>query len=334
MGSKADRLTGKIEKIVKKSPCRMGVSVRVVGKGSILEIDSERKFPLASVYKVPIMATLFHRVERGELDLEERLMLRDEDKSLGSDLLYLRHGLKLTLHDLCYQMIVHSDNTATDMIHYRLGIDGPEEYMKELGLDSFEIYCPCREYYIMLMGWSKRFKGMSLRQIAKSWEGMSREDRVETFLQIRKQSRKRSPKEIRERAAKLWGYADEKETAEDRYSSAVIDNHGSPKDITRLLELIVTNKITSRRYTDQMLEFMLLCDSRDRLPAGIPPSVMVANKTGTVPGTVNDSAIIFASKGNVVCCACFADDVKYSDKPEVTKNMAEIGLLLYDAFKR
>ncbi len=333
MGSKADRLTGKIEKIVKTSPCRMGVSVRVVGKGSVLEIDSERKFPLASVYKVPIMATLFHRVERGELDLEERLTLRDEDKSLGSDLLYFSEGVRLTLHDLCYEMIVHSDNTATDMIHYRLGIDGPEGYMKELGLDSFEIYCPCREYYIMLMGWAKRFKGMSLRKIAKSWEGMSREDRVATFLQIRKQSRKRSPKEIKERAAELWGYADEKETADDRYSSAVIDNHGSPKDITKLLELIVTNKITSRRYTDQMLEYMLLCDSRDRLPAGIPPSVRVANKTGTVPGTVNDSAIIFTSKENVVCCACFADDVKYSDKPEVVKNMAEIGLLLYDAFK-
>lgn len=333
MTDKASSLARRIKRIVESAPCRMGVSVRRVGHGSIAELNSKRTFPLASVYKVPLMATLFHKVELGEIDLDERLVLRDEDKSLGSsDLQYLRPGLSLTLHDLCYEMIVHSDNTATDMIHYRLGIDAPEEYMRELGLKSFDIYCPNREYFLMFLGWSDRFKGMRLREIANAWKGMSRTQRIDTLMEIRKQTRDRSPREAQELAIELWGRADEKETAEDRYASSVIDNHGSPGDVSRLLELIVTNGIASKENTGQMLEYMVLCDSRDRLPGKIPPEVKVGNKTGTVPGTQNDCAIIFASKKDVLCCTCLADNVKYSDKPKVTQKMADIGLAVYESF--
>jgi beta-lactamase class A len=335
MADKADLLTERIRRIVASAPCRMGVSVSLAGRGSVFELDSDRSFPLASVYKIPLMATLFHRVDRGEIDLDERLVLRDEDKSLGSsDLQFLRPGLNLTLHDLCYEMIVHSDNTATDMIHYRLGIDAPVEYMRELGLDSFDIYCPNREYFLMFLGWADRFKDMRLKEIAMVWKSMTRKQRVDALMEIREQTRSRSPKEAQERAVELWGYADEKEMAEDRFASSVIDNHGSPKDLTKLLELIVTNKIASPKITEQMIGYMVLCDSRDRLPARIPPGVKVGNKTGTVPGTENDCAIIFASKKNILCCSCLADNVKYSDKRAVAKKMADIGLVVYEAFKR
>jgi beta-lactamase class A len=333
MGTKESSLAKRIEGIVESSPCSMGLSVRLVGKGSVLEIDSERPFALASVYKIPLMATLFHKAEEGEIDLGERLTLREEDKSLGAnDLQFMRAGLNLTLHDLCLEMIVHSDNTATDMVHRRMGIEVPEQYMKELGLDSFDIYCPCREYYFLLLGWAGRFTGMPLKDIVSEWKGMTNKERIQLFEEIRAQNRHRSMKEAQRLATKIWGYADEKESALDRRASWLMDNHGSPQDVTKLLEMIVTNKITSKENTDQMLQYMLLCDSRDRLPARIPPTIRVANKTGTVPGTVNDCAIMFASKKNTVICTCLSDEVKYKDKPAVAKSMSEIGYALYEAY--
>lgn len=335
MTSRADLLKKKIEKIVDSAPCRIGVSATLAGRGAVVDVNSDRRFPLASVYKLPIMATLFHRVETGKIDLGERLVLRDEDKALGSsDLQYLRPGLNMTLHDLCYEMIVHSDNTATDMIHYHLGLDAPEKYMRELGLDSFDICCPNREYFLIFLGWVDRFKDMRLKEIANIWKDMTREQRIRTFLEIREQTRNKSPKEARELSTKMWGYASEIETAEDRYASSILDNHGSPRDLTKLMELMVTNKIASSANSEQMIEYMVLCDSRDRLPGRIPPSVKVGNKTGTVPGTQNDCAIIYASKKNIVCCTCLADEVKYSDKPTVTKKMADIGLAVYESFRK
>ena len=335
MTDKANLLARRIRRIVASAPCRMGVSVSLAGQGSVLELNPDRPFPLASVYKIPLMATLFHKVELGEIDLNERVVLREADKSLGSsDLQYLRPGLNMTLHDLCYEMIVHSDNTATDMIHHRVGLDAPNEYMRELGLNSFDIYCPCREYFLIFLGWADRFKGMSLREIADVWKTMTPNQRIDVFAQVREQTRDRSAKEAQELGIQLWGYADEKETANDRYACSVMDNVGSARDLTRLLEMIVTSRIASPMHSQQMVDYMVLCDARDRLPARIPPSVKVGNKTGTVPGTMNDCAVIFATKKNILCCTCLADKVKYSNKPKVAKSMAAIGLAVYEAYRK
>ena len=335
LGEKSKILARKIQRIVDSIPGEMGVSVRLVGHGSVVEVNSDEKFPLASVYKVPLMATLFHKAEQGEIDLDERLTLREEDKSLGNnDLQFFRAGLNLTLFDLCYEMIVHSDNTATDMIHYRLGLDAPEEYMASIGLDSFELGCPCREYYFLLIGWADRFKGRRLREIAETWKKMTREERNKAFAEIREQNRNSSMLEAQRRAIELWGLADEKETREDRLVSSALDNFGSPRHISMLLEQIVTNKIACPVNTSQMIDFMLLCDTRDRLPAKLPPSVLIANKTGTVPGTINDCAVIYASKKNTFCCSCLSKNVKYADMKKVEDSIANIALAAYLAFKK
>lgn len=333
MSSQNDRLTRKVEEVLDSAPGHIGVSIRVAGRGPIVEVDSHEQFPLASVYKVPLLATLFHKIDSKDLSLEKRVILRETDKSLGSgDLQYLRSGLNLTVHDLCHLMIVHSDNTATDMIHRLVGLEEPNRYMNELGLDTIDVYCPSREYFLIFLGWAKAFKGKSMGEIAVIWKLMSREERVALFKEVRRETRNRSVKEAQELALKLWGVADEKETKEIRDASAVMDNYGSPSDIACLLELIATFKIASRALTQQMIDYMLLCDSREMIPAKIPVEVRIANKTGGVPGTVNDSAIIFANKRKILV-ACLSKGVKHSDVKDARNAIAEIGSLAYRALK-
>jgi beta-lactamase class A len=333
MSSQNDRLTRKVEEVLDSAPGHIGVSIRVAGRGPIVEVDSHEQFPLASVYKVPLLATLFHKIDSKDLSLEKRVILRETDKSLGSgDLQYLRSGLNLTVHDLCHLMIVHSDNTATDMIHRLVGLEEPNRYMNELGLDTIDVYCPSREYFLIFLGWAKAFKGKSMGEIAVIWKLMSREERVALFKEVRRETRNRSVKEAQELALRLWGVADEKETKEIRDASAVMDNYGSPSDIASLLELIATFKIASRALTQQMIDYMLLCDSREMIPAKIPVEVRIANKTGGVPGTVNDSAIIFANKRKILV-ACLSKGVKHSDVKDARNAIAEIGSLAYRALK-
>ncbi len=334
MSPEFGKLFGKIDDVVQSAPGHLGVSIRLVGRGPVIDIDSDQQYPLGSVYKVPLLATLFHKVGARELSLDQRVTLREIDKSLGSgDLQYFRPGLNLTAHDLCHLMIVHSDNTATDMVHRLVGMEAPNKYMHELGLDSIDIHCPCREYFLILLGWAKAFKGKSVGEIAKTWKAMSRNERVEMFRSIRIETRNRTAAEAQKLGIELWGVSDEKETKEDRDANEVMDNFGSPSDITRLLEMIVTNKIASRALTRQMIEYMLLCDARAALPSRIPEGVLVANKTGSVAGTVNDSAIIFASVKSTIIGACFSTKVKHSDANEMRGAIAEIGLLAYKALK-
>lgn len=329
------RLAREIRDVVDSAPGHFGVSIRLAGRGGIVDIDSQMRYPLASVYKVPLLATLFHKIDLGEISLDKRIVLREIDKSLGSsDLQYFNSGANLTAHDLCYLMIVHSDNTATDMIHYLIGMDAPNAYMHELGLDSIDIYCPNREYFLIFLGWARRFKGKSLGEIAKIWKKMPRDVRAKLFKEIRKETRTRTARDARKLGTELWGIADEKETKEMRDASAVMDNFGSPADIARLLEMIVSDKVAASGLTEQMIEYMLLCDSREGIPSKIPEGIRVANKTGGVPGTVNDSAIIFATPKNTVICACLSTGVKHSERKEARAAIAEIGLAAYQAFRK
>ncbi len=335
MPASLNRLREDVEEIVRGAPGRLGVSIRLVGHGQVVGVEPDTKFPLASVYKVPLLATLFHQVQSGKTSLDKRIVLREIDKSLGSsDLQYFRPGANLTVHDICYLMIVHSDNTATDLVHRLIGLEAPNEYMHELGLTSVDITCPNREYFLIFLGWSSRFKGMSLGEIARAWKKLPRDEIPGIYEEVRRETRSRTSEEARKFATKLWGIADEKETKEMRDASAAMENFASPRDIALLHELIVTRKIASATLTDQMIEYMLLCDARESIPAKIPPNVLVANKTGGVPGTVNDSATIFASPKNTVTCACLSSGVKYSDRKEMRAAIAEIGFRAYQTFKK
>lgn len=329
----ANSLSAQIGHIVENVPGRMGVSVRLIGKGSVLEVNSSSAYPLASVYKMPMMAVLFHKAAKGEINLNHRLTLHEDDKSIGSDLIFFDAGTRLTLRELCLMMVVHSDNTATDMIHRYLGIDAPNKYMRELGLDSIDIYCQCREGFLLTMDKSKRFKGKSRGEIARQWARISRDERIRILDEVREETRDLSPRQFVEETIELWGISSEKETKGDREAGQAIDNYGSPSDIARLLELVATKKIAPERLTRQMIEFMVNCDVKDRMALRIPGGVLVANKSGGMPGTVNDSGIIFASKKKQVCVACLANDVKYKDRKAVSEAIGEVGLAVYKAFK-
>lgn len=103
------------------------------GEGCAWQADT----PLvaASVIKLPLLITAFSQARQGLLSMEERFVIRKEQKmpSCGA-LTYLHDGLEVTLRDLCVLMIILSDNTATNLLIDRLGIGRVNEAMRALGL--------------------------------------------------------------------------------------------------------------------------------------------------------------------------------------------------------
>ncbi|MGH8164710.1 MAG: serine hydrolase, partial [Rhodanobacteraceae bacterium] len=84
------------------------------------------------------------------------------------------------------------------------------------------------------------------------------------------------------------------------YSAIVhrMDNRTTPADMAHLLyeiersarEGIVT--VTGPVQCRAMLQIMLGQTDRDKIPAGLPPGVPCANKTGEIDGTRNDVAVV------------------------------------------
>ena len=51
----------------------VGIYVRHLKTGEIVEINADTLFPTASMIKVPIMVTLFHQMEKDSLDYNDEL---------------------------------------------------------------------------------------------------------------------------------------------------------------------------------------------------------------------------------------------------------------------
>lgn len=130
-----------IERIAEELDGEVALAARNLSTGRTLVFHADRKCPTASVIKLPILAHTVLLAREGALSLEETVTLTDADKTPGSGILtQLSAGLKITLRDACMLMIALSDNTATNLILDRIGIEGVNARMRELGLSQTKLF--------------------------------------------------------------------------------------------------------------------------------------------------------------------------------------------------
>ena len=116
-------------------PGRAGVWVKHLGTGEEAAVRADETFNSASVIKIPVLVLAFEMVEKGQLSLAERVTIRREDFRGGSGI--FRHhdpGLQPTLRDVLLQMVITSDNTATDLAIAKVGgVARVNAWLKEQG---------------------------------------------------------------------------------------------------------------------------------------------------------------------------------------------------------
>ena len=103
--------------------------------GEVCAYQADIPVAAASVIKIPILIEAFRQARDGLARMDEEFSIRPEQKmpSCGA-LTYLHDGLRVTLRDLCVLMIILSDNSATNILIDRLGIDSVNSCMRMLGL--------------------------------------------------------------------------------------------------------------------------------------------------------------------------------------------------------
>lgn len=88
----------------------------------------------ASMIKVFILAAVMDKANRGELSIDETLTLNGYDKVGGAGILAgYASGTQLPLREVLELMITHSDNTATNMVIDRVGMDAINAYIQSQG---------------------------------------------------------------------------------------------------------------------------------------------------------------------------------------------------------
>jgi beta-lactamase class A len=89
-------------------------------------------FPSASVIKLPLVMTLYADAARGALDLDEVVAVGNRVDGSGV-LRHMRDVERLSLRDLATLAIIVSDNTATNRLIERIGVERMGDRLREWG---------------------------------------------------------------------------------------------------------------------------------------------------------------------------------------------------------
>lgn len=119
----------------------MGIAVKDLTSGETFFVNADTVFPQASSIKIPILLELLRQDQAGKLKLEERVELKRAMMTGGSGVL-LRFGdgtSALSLRDIATLMIVLSDNTATNILIDRVGIEKVNAFLREHGLKETKL---------------------------------------------------------------------------------------------------------------------------------------------------------------------------------------------------
>ncbi len=113
----------------------LGYVVKDFSSGRAAEINSAEAFPSASLIKFPILCAAFQAAEDRRFSLSAPVTLLRHDKRGGSGVLkFSPSGRVYTNRELLEAMIVHSDNTATELLIRQLGYDYLQDTFYRLGL--------------------------------------------------------------------------------------------------------------------------------------------------------------------------------------------------------
>jgi beta-lactamase class A len=109
--------------------------------GKTIGLDQYRLVKTASDIKLAMLYEAMAEVREGKAKWDEKLTLKPGDPVPGSGILtFFDTPLTLTLKDALTFMVIVSDNTATNMMIDRFGVDAVNNRMKSLGLGNTYLY--------------------------------------------------------------------------------------------------------------------------------------------------------------------------------------------------
>lgn len=281
--TRAAALTALLEADISRWPARVGVYVKHLTTGEEVAIAADTAFNSYSVIKIPIMVKAFEMADAGQLNLAERHVITRADFRGGSGI--IRHhepGWNPTLRDLLLEMIITSDNTATDLMLARVGgLAGLNDWLGAKGyartrmvMSLFEFF---RKPYVLR---DPKYASLTPEQLldlqaSGSTPPESREARI-----------------VREKDQANW--------------LGVM----TPHEIGRMLEGIERGTLASASASKDMKRMLLAQQAgARRMPHFLPPGYSVAHKTGDGPPVIaNDVGMVYAKSGTIVMAFFTADN--------------------------
>lgn len=105
-----------------------------ISSGYTYSFNEKNIMPSASLIKLPIAAVLMKEVELGNISLNDKVEVLNEEMVDGSGIIHEFEQRFYSLKELLIVMLIQSDNTAANKLIDLLGMNKINEYTKVMGL--------------------------------------------------------------------------------------------------------------------------------------------------------------------------------------------------------
>jgi len=298
-----EALRVRLAEVAASFPGKVGIFLRNVETGAETGLNADDQFPMASTYKVAIMAQVFREAEAGRIRLDERVTLTAADMRLGSGLLaYFTTGLNPTIHDLLLLMITVSDNVATDLLLKRVGAKNVTAMLRQQGIEAMRVDRSTEEIIgSYLEAADPKFRGVSGAELAQHPEKFPAMTKEQT----------------------------------ERADQAIVDDprdHASPRAMADLLTKIVKNHVASEKSCADMLGIMQAQQLRTRIQRYLE-NVPTATKNGTIGYATNDVGVLYLGKQHVVVSIYTLKGSSAVSTEQAEERIGRLARVVYDYFE-
>lgn len=290
------RLNTRLAQIDAAYPGEMGVYVKDLRSGESVGLREMEPWYLASTVKIAVAITLLEAVDKGVVELDKTIELIPADYVDGTgETNWQPPGTAVSLRYLFEQMLIHSDNTATDVLLRYLGSDNVNALVSRslgLGVGRITTLADVRRYaYSEFHPQAMTLTAEGFFTIKAAGTGEARVNALVEVLGV--------PRSAFD--------APDLDTAFERYYATGLNS--APLDqYSELLEAVARGDLLSASSAALLLDTMERIETgAARIRAGLPDEVRFAHKTGTqhrracnmglamAPGVAPEDGVIIAS---------------------------------------
>jgi beta-lactamase class A len=296
-------LKAQIEKTIPRARGEVGVAIKHLESGSEVLVNADARYPMASAFKLPILVELYYQKAAGKLSLDDRIDVMPDDLHIGSGVmiaLFDPPGVQLNIRNLVNMMMRISDNSAADLLINKVGLTNVTNRMKALGLDSIRVDRTTQEMILDQSGLDYATYGARpVREVRKLLDAIDAPTAARANEQFN-----RTEKDV-----------------------------AKPSDLNRILEKLYAGQIVDRTTSDEIIDILKECQTGPaRIPGLVPADTVIAHKTGTIGGSINDTGIVFLpyDAGHIAITVLMKD--ARASTAERERVIAEITRYAYDYF--
>lgn len=278
------QLENEFIELEKQYPNQIGFYLKDLNTGEEYSLHGDESMYLASTVKVPIAIEVLAQVDAKILSLDDKVTITLDDYVDGNGpLKSMKPGDQVSIRYLIEQMIICSDNMASDMLIRTVGLDKVNTLAQKLMPGSAPITTlkdVRRHIYSELHTNAFELPGQSFMELNAIQDPNAKLEKFASFIRLGK---------------KQMNLQNVHEAYEAYYRKGL--NSASPRNYSKVLELLWEGKILKASSRDFLVQTMLKTETgKNRIKAGLKHPWVFAHKTGTQYQRIVDVGYIWNPK--------------------------------------